>query len=105
MDSRRSIRSRPSHTLRTLRRVAPSLSHPRVSGFPELLYPNAKARSSHIFLARLASDNSPAAPLGTAALPTAGIYREDYPRQSEPAPRFLSEAVMNPLESPRTWHG
>lgn len=63
-------------------------------------YPNAKGRSSHI--------SSLASLLTTARqhrweprlLPTADIYREDYPRQTEPAPRFLSETVMAQLESP-----
>lgn len=31
---------------------------------------------------------------------TAHIYREDYPRLDEPAPRFITEAVMAQLESP-----
>ena len=31
---------------------------------------------------------------------TADIYREDYPRQVEPAPRAISEAVMAQLEDP-----
>lgn len=63
-------------------------------------HPNPKARSSRISqlagLLRTARqhDWQPRLPAN------AQIYREDYPRQIEPAPRAISEAVMAQLEDP-----
>jgi integrase len=63
-------------------------------------YPNAKGRTSRIsqlaMLLRTTRQHGwePRLPA------TADIYREDYPRQIEPAPRAISEAVMAQLEDP-----
>ena len=62
-------------------------------------YPNAKGRAAHI--SAIASllravrqhDWEPRLPA------TTEVYREDYPRLDEPAPRAISEAVMAQLES------
>lgn len=63
-------------------------------------YPNPKGRAAHI--SAIASllravrqhDWEPRLPA------TTEVYREDYPRLDEPAPRAISEAVMAQLESP-----
>jgi integrase len=65
-------------------------------------YPHPKTRSGHISaiagLLRTARQHGwePRLPAGT------DIYREDYPRLEEPAPRAISEAVMVQLEAPAT---
>ena len=63
-------------------------------------HPNAKGRTSRIsqlaVLLRAARQHGwePRLPA------TAAIYHEDYPRQLEPSPRAISEAVMAQLEDP-----
>jgi integrase len=63
-------------------------------------YPNAKGRTSHISAISSLLITARQHGWEPGLLPTAAIYREDYPRIPEPMPRGLSEAVMAQLEAP-----
>lgn len=68
-------------------------------------YPNAKARTGHICAIAVLLRTTRQHGWEPLLPPTADIWREDYPRLAEPAPRAVSEAVMAQLESPAVLAG
>ena len=64
-------------------------------------HPNAKGRTLAHLAARRAATRAARQHGWEPRLPaTAAVYHEDYPRQLEPSPRAISEAVMAQLEDP-----